>query len=95
MKQSMRTMTVAATALVAIASFALTIQSASAEDICRTDVTSGVRGCGFASLEQCQAMSSGRGGTCAPNPFPAQASTSSAYAFHPAPKHLKSTAHKK
>src|SRR6267142_6900332 len=38
-------------------------------DYCRTD-TSGMRGCGFSSLEQCQAMASGRGSNCYENPFP-------------------------
>src|SRR5258708_10338398 len=62
-------------------------------DYCRTD-TSGMRGCGFSSLEQCQAMASGRGSNCYENPFPAGASASgnasasgkansSAYAYQP------------
>jgi hypothetical protein len=57
-------------------------------DYCRTDVTSGMRGCGYSSLEQCQSMSSGRGGSCIENPFPEGASasgkaSSSAYAYQP------------
>lgn len=51
-------------------------------EYCRTDVTAGVRSCGFASMEQCQAMSAGRGGGCFENPFPAGGS-SSAYAYQP------------
>jgi hypothetical protein len=57
-------------------------------DYCRHDVTSGMRGCGYTSLEQCQAMSSGRGGSCYENPFPEGASasgnaSSNAYAYQP------------
>lgn len=44
-------------------------QAAVKNDYCRTD-TGGMRGCGFVSLEQCQASASGRSGTCSPNPFP-------------------------
>ena len=59
-------------------------------DYCRTD-TSGMRGCGYSSLEQCQAMASGRGSNCYENPFPQGASakassskpSSSAYAYQP------------
>ena len=50
-------------------------------DYCRTD-TSGMRGCGYSSLEQCQAMSAGRGGDCSPNPYPSNAS-SNALALQP------------
>jgi hypothetical protein len=52
-------------------------------DYCRNDVTSQMRGCGYSSLEQCQAMSSGRGGACYENPFPSGGSSSSAYAYQP------------
>src|SRR5258706_5186017 len=59
-------------------------------DYCRTD-TSGMRGCGYSTLEQCQAMASGRGSNCYENPFPEGASakassskaSSSAYAYQP------------
>jgi Protein of unknown function (DUF3551) len=77
MKHSCKMITALA---VAMSTFGL-IATANAADFCRTDVTSGVRGCGYASLAQCQDMSSGRGGTCAPNPFPAPAS--SAFAMYP------------
>jgi hypothetical protein len=68
--------------------------AAGAVDYCRNDVTSQVRGCGYTSLEQCQAMSSGRGGSCYENPFPSGGSSSkSAYAYQP--KHpLSKTARK-
>jgi hypothetical protein len=67
---------------------ATTPASAAPVDYCRTDVTSGMRGCGYASLEQCRAMSSGRGGNCFENPFPeggsnASNASSNAYAYQP------------
>jgi hypothetical protein len=71
-------------ALFALAFAAMIPSAASAEEYCRTDVTAGTRGCGYASLEQCQAMSSGRGGECYRDPF--QADTSNALAYQPAAK---------
>lgn len=72
-------------ALVALAFVATATPAAAAglnngTDYCRTDVTAGMRGCGYTSLEQCQAMSSGRGGDCSPNPFPSNAGS---YAYQP------------
>ena len=66
-----------AMALVAIAT------PASAADYCRQDAISGMRSCSYASLEQCQAMSSGIGGTCYRDPFLPQAGASNAYAYAP------------
>jgi hypothetical protein len=66
-----------AMALVAIAT------PASAADYCRQDAISGMRSCGYATIEQCQAMSSGIGGTCYRDPFLPQAGASSAYAYAP------------
>jgi Protein of unknown function (DUF3551) len=68
-----------AMALVALA----TPASAGPNEYCRQDVTSGMRACGFATLEQCQTMSSGRGGGCYRDPFLPEASTTSAYAYAP------------
>jgi hypothetical protein len=56
---------------------------ASAGDYCRQDAISGMRACGYASIEQCQAMSSGIGGTCYRDPFLPAAGASSAYAYAP------------
>src|SRR5664279_301978 len=89
MKQVLKLTTAPAAALAVLAFAAMTApaaaaspKSASQVDYCRTDVTAGTLGCGYASLEQCQAMSSGRGGSCSPNPFSANAS-SNAYAYQP------------
>ena len=70
----------------ALAFFTTTTPAGAASvDYCRHDVTSGMRGCGYTSLEQCQAMSSGRGGSCYENPFPegGGSASSSAYAYQP------------
>jgi hypothetical protein len=71
MKQRLRTTTVRA-ALIAVAALAMPISQARA-DFCRNDFPSGMRICGFSSMDQCRAMISGRGGICIPNPFPAPA----------------------
>jgi hypothetical protein len=55
---------------------------ASAGEYCRQDAISGMRSCGYATIEQCQAMSSGVGGTCYRDPFLPQAGTG-AYAYAP------------
>ena len=91
MKQLLKMTAAPAAALAAMAFVAMTGPAAAASaspknasqvDYCRTDVTAGTRGCGYASLEQCQSMSSGRGGSCSPNPFPDNAS-SNAFAYQP------------
>jgi hypothetical protein len=56
------------------------------------DVISAMRSCGFNTMDQCKAMSSGRGGDCYPNPFPSNSSasngTGNAFAYQP--KHPRS-----
>jgi hypothetical protein len=81
MKQILKLSAAPAAVLGTMAFFA-TATPAAATDYCRMDVTAGVRGCGYSSLEQCQAMSSGRGGGCEVNPFPAGGS-SNALAYQP------------
>jgi hypothetical protein len=78
------------TGLFALAFIAMmpTAASAAQNEYCRTDVSSAMRSCSFSSMEQCQAMSSGRGGTCARDPF--FADTGNALAYVPKHLHLKS-----
>jgi hypothetical protein len=94
MKQFLKMSAAPAATLFAFAFAAMTSPAAASQiDYCRTDITSGMRGCGYSSLEQCQTMSSGRGGSCYENPFPSSSSTNNAYAFQP--KHpLSKTARK-
>lgn len=78
MKQFLK-LTAPAAALYALA-FVNFATPASAGQYCRKDVTAGIVGCSFDTMEQCQAMSSGRGGDCFRDPFlPA----SDAYAYVP------------
>ncbi len=68
---SQRITAISATALFALALLATT--KASAEDWCRINEHN-LYSCGFASKEQCKAMTSGRTGYCDLNPFPGKAS---------------------
>src|SRR6202790_4408847 len=71
-----------ATALLALTYVAMATPAASAKyEYFRQDVTSGMRTCGFETMEQCQAMSAGRGGSCYRDPL--LTDTSSAYAYQP------------
>jgi len=90
-KQVLKASAAPAAVFSALAFFTMaTPATAAPVDYCRTDTTSGMRGCGYSSLEQCQAMSSGRGGSCFENPFPEGGSASSnAYAYQP--KHSRSS----
>jgi hypothetical protein len=76
-----------ATALCAIA-FMTMATPASAGEYCSTN-SSGMRGCGFSSLEQCKASMSGINGTCDRDPFYKDPNSALAYQ----PKHAKSAAH--
>jgi hypothetical protein len=81
MKQLLRLTVALATGLFALALASITTPaSAATNEYCRQDVTSGMRSCGFATMEQCQAMSSGRGGTCFRDPY---MTDTSAYAYQP------------
>jgi hypothetical protein len=67
-------------------------------EYCRTDVSSAMRSCSFRTMEECQAMSAGRGGSCARDPFLPAVSTSnagSAYAYQPkaGPRRAKKPVH--
>jgi hypothetical protein len=42
-----------------------------------------MRGCGFATMEQCKASTSGKNGSCDRDPFFNSASASNALAYHP------------
>jgi hypothetical protein len=56
-------------AIACAAIFATTAPTAAkASEYCRRDITGYTLGCGYDTLAQCQAMSSGRGGDCLRNP---------------------------
>jgi len=68
MNQFLRMSAAPAAALVALG-FAASATPASAGEYCRKDVTSAMTSCSFDTMEQCHAMSSGRGGDCFRDPF--------------------------
>src|SRR5258707_858388 len=70
MKQLFTLAAAPAAAFLALALASISTPAAAAKyEYCRTDVSSAMRSCGFTSLEQCQTMSAGRGGTWARGPF--------------------------
>ena len=87
MKQFLRMSAAPATALFALAYVAFATP-ASAGEYCRKDVTSAVTSCSFDTMEQCQSMSSGRGGDCFRDPFlPARDTLAYAPSAHHAKPH--------
>ena len=88
MKQFLKMAAAPASAMLALAFVAMTTP-ASAGEYCRTDVSSHMLSCSFDTLEQCQMMSAGRGGSCDRDPFLPATTTSNAYAYQAKPSHLK------
>jgi Protein of unknown function (DUF3551) len=81
MKPISRTIAASAAALSTFAFVTMAIPAAHAGEFCSTN-TSGMRGCGYSSMEQCQASNAGIGnGGCARDPFYTNASD--ALAYHP------------
>jgi Protein of unknown function (DUF3551) len=90
-KQLLKLSAAPAAALLAMA-FVSISTPATAGEFCRQDITSGMRSCSFDTMEQCKAMSSGRGGDCYRDPSLPDNSN----ALASVPKHSrskKSTAH--
>jgi hypothetical protein len=99
MKQLLKLAAAPATGVFALALASITTPAAAGPyEYCRTDVSSAMRSCSFRSMEECQAMSSGRGGSCARDPFLPAASggnAGSAYAYQPkaGPHRIKKPVH--
>jgi hypothetical protein len=85
MKQLLQSSAASIAALSTLA-FVAFATPASAGEYCRKDVTSNVVSCSFDNIEQCHAMSSGRGGDCYRDPFLAE--TRNALAYAPKVKHV-------
>ena len=90
MKPISKMMTASAAGLSTLVLVTMAAPAAHAGEYCSTN-TSGMRGCGFASLEQCQASISGISATCARDPF--YKPESNAMAYHPKQAHPRSTRH--
>ena len=71
----------AAALLAAIAFGAMIAPDASAAEFCRTDVTGHMTSCGFDTMAQCQAASSGIGGDCFRDP--SLKDSKNAYGYQP------------
>ncbi len=69
----------AAAFVAAIAFGAINMPAANAGEFCRTDVTGHMTGCGFDSMAQCQASSSGLGGDCFRDPWLKDSNNALAY----------------
>jgi hypothetical protein len=94
MKEFLKAATAPAAALVvAIALGTMIVPEASAAEFCRRDVTGHMTGCGYDSMDQCQAASSGLGGECFRDPYLGDSKNAgntknagdskNAYAYHP------------
>ena len=81
MKVLKATTPLAAALLAAISFGAMIASDASAAEFCRTDVSGHMTSCGFTSMAQCQAASSGIGGDCFRDP--SLSDSKNAYAYHP------------
>jgi hypothetical protein len=81
MKEFLKATTAPAAALLAAIACAAMTTPASAAEFCRQDVTGHMTGCGFTSMEQCQAASAGIGGDCFRDPN--LSNSKDAYAYHP------------
>jgi Protein of unknown function (DUF3551) len=93
MKQLLKIAAAPATALLAWAVVAVGAPaSAQASEYCRRDVTSYMVSCSFDTMEQCKAMSSGRGGDCFRDPYlPAGDALAYAPKGHHARHHAKAS----
>jgi uncharacterized membrane protein len=81
MKEFLKATTAPAAALLAAVAFAAMTAPASAAEFCRQDVSGHMTGCGFTSMEQCQAASAGIGGDCFRDPY--LNDSKNAYAYRP------------
>ena len=64
MKPTSKSFTASAAMLFTTAFFVMSTPTAQAEDYCITNGAQAAHGCGYPSMEMCQAASSGIGGTC-------------------------------
>jgi hypothetical protein len=78
MKRISKLITGTAATLCTFAFVAMATPAAQAGEYCMTN-TSGMRGCGYSSLEQCQASASGITGSCARDPFYSDPNNALAY----------------
>jgi hypothetical protein len=90
MKTLSKIMTASAAVFGTLAFMAMAAPAAQAGEFCMTN-SSGMRGCGYASLEQCRASASGINGSCARDPF--YNNPTNALAYQAKPVHSRSLLH--
>ena len=92
MKTFLGIMTAPAAAFTVMAFVGLAAPAAQAGEFCMTD-SSAMRGCGYATMEQCQASAAGKNGSCTRDPFfeaagaASKVSPRNALAYSPKPAH--------
>ena len=86
MKSIQKLMTAAA-AFSALAVVAFAAPAAQAGEYCNIN-SSGMRGCGFETMAQCQASNAGKNGTCARDPYFQDARSALAYQPTKGHKHV-------
>jgi hypothetical protein len=92
MKSILGMITAPAAALTVMAFVGMAAPAAQAGEFCMTD-SSGMRGCGYATMEQCQATASGKNGSCNRDPYfdtasaVTKTSSRNALAYSPKPAH--------
>jgi hypothetical protein len=84
MKPVSKIITASAAALSTLVLVTMAAPAALAGEYCRTD-SSYMTSCGFSSIEQCLASASGRGGSCARDPYYKNPGSALAYQ----PKHTR------
>jgi hypothetical protein len=88
MKTLSTIMTASAAVFGTLAFMAMAAPAAQAGEFCMTN-SSGMRGCGFVSMEQCHASASGINGSCGRDPYFKNASDALAQATPAHVRHVK------
>lgn len=93
MKRNSTTFAASAAALFTFALVAVTAPSARADDYCITNGAQAAHGCGYPTMEACQAASAGIGGMCSPGSS-SKSQSSNAFAFEPRQTHSHGALHR-
>jgi len=88
MRLTSEKVTASAVTLMTLAFFATMTPAAQADEYCVSGGSNSVNGCGYSTMEQCRAASSGRGGIC--GPALSNKSPSNSLAYQPKQPHSRS-----
>ncbi|HUN97783.1 MAG TPA: DUF3551 domain-containing protein [Bradyrhizobium sp.] len=95
MKSTWKTFAASAATALTFASVVVTAPSAHADDYCITNGAQSAHGCGYPTMEACQAASAGIGGSCSQSASSANTNPDNAMAQQTAHPHLRHKHHKK